>query len=61
MDLKPGEYTCVEPLHAFVDLIQGKKIENRSSADLGVAVVEVLDAALSSARSGKSQSVAELV
>ncbi len=60
VDLKPGEYSCVKPLHAFVDLIRGKNVENRSTADLGVAVVEVLDAALRSASSGKSQNVAEL-
>jgi predicted dehydrogenase len=56
----PGEYSCVEPVHAFIDLIQGKGAENRSSAGLGVSVVEVLDGALRSAQSGKSQAVAEL-
>lgn len=57
---KPGEYLCVEPLHAFVDLIQTKDVQNRSSADLGVSVVEVLNAAFESAHSGKSQAVAGL-
>ncbi|MGH9446764.1 MAG: Gfo/Idh/MocA family protein, partial [Terriglobia bacterium] len=57
VDHKPGEYSCVEPLHAFVDLIQGKKVENRSDAELGAAVVEILDAALRSASSGRSQKV----
>ncbi|MGH7169791.1 MAG: gfo/Idh/MocA family oxidoreductase, partial [Gemmataceae bacterium] len=60
VDQKPGEYSCVEPLLTFVDLIQGKKVENRSTADLGVSVVEVLDAALRSAGSGRSQNVADL-
>jgi predicted dehydrogenase len=60
VDRKPGEYTCADPLHTFVDLIQGKQVENRSTADLGVAVVEVLDAALRSAGSGRSQRVSDL-
>jgi predicted dehydrogenase len=60
VDRKPGEYACAGPLYNFVDLIQGKEVENRSTADLGVAVVEVLDAALRSAGSGKSQRVADL-
>ncbi|MGC2333049.1 MAG: Gfo/Idh/MocA family oxidoreductase [Candidatus Acidiferrales bacterium] len=57
---KPGEYACIEPIHAFIDLIQGKDIRNRSSAELGVSVVEVLDAAFESVRSGKSKAVADL-
>ncbi|HLI34137.1 MAG TPA: Gfo/Idh/MocA family oxidoreductase [Terriglobia bacterium] len=60
IDHKPGEYSCVEPLHAFVDLIQGKNAENRSSAELGASVVEVLDAAFRSAHSGRSQKVVDL-
>lgn len=60
VDHKPGEYSCVEPLYTFVHLIQGKKIENRSTADLGVGVVEILDAALRSADSGKSHNIADL-
>lgn len=60
VDQKPGEYSCVEPLNTFVDLIRGKKVENRSTADLGVSVVEVLDAALRSASSGRTQNVADL-
>ncbi len=47
----PGGYSCVEPLHAFVDLIQGKAVENRSSVKIGARVVEVLDAAFRSANS----------
>lgn len=56
----PGEYSCVEPLHTFVDLIQGKEVENRSPAELGLCVVEVLDGAFRSAQLRKSQAVAEL-
>jgi predicted dehydrogenase len=48
---KPGGYSCTEPLNTFVDLIQGKSVENRSSALVGMHVVEVLDAAFRSAKS----------
>lgn len=48
---KPGEYSCVEPLHAFVNLVKGRSIENRSSAVVGMHVVAVLDAAFRSAKS----------
>lgn len=54
---QPGDYSCVRPLHTFVDLIRGKGVENRSSAKLGASVVEVLEAAFRSAQSGKAQSV----
>jgi hypothetical protein len=50
---QPGEYSCVEPVHKFVDLIQGKAAQNCSSAALGATVVETLDAAGRSAKSGK--------
>ena len=53
----PGEYSCVEPLHSFVDLVQGKQVENRSSALVGLRVVQVLDAAFRSAESRAIQPV----
>jgi predicted dehydrogenase len=49
--LQPGGYSCVEPLHAFVDLVLGKPVENRSSAVVGMHVVAVLDAAFRSVKS----------
>ncbi|HTV54929.1 MAG TPA: Gfo/Idh/MocA family oxidoreductase [Terriglobia bacterium] len=59
---KPGEYFCVEPLHVFIDLVHdnNKDVQNRSPAELGVSVVQVLDGACRSARLGKSLPVAEL-
>jgi predicted dehydrogenase len=51
LKMRPGEYTCVEPLATWVELIRGKSVENRSSAAVGVCVVEVLDAAFRSAKS----------
>jgi predicted dehydrogenase len=53
----PGAYACVEPLRTFVDLIQGKEVENRSPARVGVRAVEVLDAAFRSARSLKIEAI----
>jgi predicted dehydrogenase len=49
----PGAYTCVRPVHRFVDLILGKAVENCSTASLGANVVGILDAACRSASSGK--------
>ncbi len=46
--LQPGQYECVEPLNAFVDLVRGLPVENRSSVTLGAAVVDFIDAAFRS-------------
>jgi hypothetical protein len=54
---EPGTYSCVQPVLTFVDLIQGKSVENRSPASVGARAVEVLDAALRSSRSGKAELV----
>jgi len=53
----PGSYQCVEPLKVFVGLIQGKPVENRSPAGLGKRVVDILDAALRSAGTGKTEAI----
>lgn len=50
---EPGAYDCIDPLRAFVGLIRGEAVENRSSAILGAHVVELLDGALRSAQSRK--------
>jgi predicted dehydrogenase len=54
----PGSYECIEPLKVFVGLIQGKVVENRSPAWLGKRVVDILDAALRSAKTGKTETIA---
>lgn len=56
-DQEPGGYYCVTPLRTFVDLIAGQVVENRSPAVLGSRVVELLDAAFRSARSGRMESI----
>jgi len=53
IDHPPGGYACREPVMTFIDLIQGKPAENRSSAVLGSNVVYVLEAAFRSAIGGK--------
>jgi predicted dehydrogenase len=53
----PGSYECVEPLKSFVGLIQGKAVENRSTAWLGKRVVEILEACTRSARTGKTETI----
>jgi predicted dehydrogenase len=55
--LAAGAYACVEPLRTFVELIRGEPVENRSPAPVGARVVEVLDAAFRSARSGRVEEV----
>ncbi len=52
----PGAYSCIEPVHRFVDLIQGKSVANCSPGDLGANVVAILDGAGRSAVSGKVES-----
>jgi predicted dehydrogenase len=47
---EPGAYDCIEPLRAFVGLIRGEAVENRSSAEIGARVVELLDATFRSAQ-----------
>lgn len=57
---QPGEYTCVEPVRKFIELIQGKPVENCSNASLGATVVATLDAAQRSAKSGKVESTGNI-
>jgi len=52
-----GGYSCVQPLRTFIDLIKGLPVENRSPAELGCRVVEILDAAFRSAKSKKVENV----
>jgi predicted dehydrogenase len=48
-----GRYDCSQPANVIVDLSKGRQgIENKSPAELGARVVEVLDAAYRSARDG---------
>jgi predicted dehydrogenase len=52
-----GAYSSVTPLLTFVELVQGKAVENRSPAELGSRVVEILDAAFRSATSQRIEPV----
>jgi predicted dehydrogenase len=54
---EPGAYPQAEPVRVFLDLVRGYRAENRSDAALGACVVELLDAALRSARSGVRERV----
>jgi predicted dehydrogenase len=51
LSYEPGSYSCVQPVETFIDLLQGKSVENRSSVEVGTRVVEVLDAAFRSVKS----------
>jgi len=52
-----GSYRCDVPPHQFVELALGLTDENRSSGELALASVEILDAAYRSAASGRDESV----
>ncbi len=55
---KPGSRTCVEPLRVLTCSLKGKAVENRSPAWLSTRVVQILEAALTSANSGKVEVIA---
>jgi predicted dehydrogenase len=48
-----GDYACVEPVNRFVDLCLGRNVENCGDAGVGLRSVDVVDAMLRSARSGR--------
>ena len=52
-----GSYLCIQPLRTFIDLIKGLPVENRSHAELGVHVVETLDAAFQSVKNRRLEFV----
>lgn len=52
-----GAYACIEPVHRFVDLCLGKEVENCGNAEVGLRAVEVVDAMLRSAESGRREAI----
>jgi predicted dehydrogenase len=48
-----GAYACVDPVNRFVDLCLNKDVENCGDASVGLRSVEVVDAMLRSAKSGR--------
>ena len=48
-----GAYACVEPVNRFVDLCLGRQVENCADASIGQRSVEVVEAMLRSAKSGR--------
>jgi predicted dehydrogenase len=52
-------YTCVEPVNRFVDLCFGKDVENCADATVGLRSVEVVEAMLRSAKSGRVERTGE--
>jgi len=51
-----GAYSCVEPVNRFVDLCLGRQVENCADASIGQRSVEVVEAMLRSAKSGRIES-----
>jgi predicted dehydrogenase len=52
-----GQYDCIGPIDALVELALGHGVENCSPIELGARTVEILDAAYRSARSGVIETV----
>lgn len=58
LGLGDGDYDCVGPPNALVDLALGRDVVNRSPGWLGAHTVEILDAAYRSAAAGTIQEIA---
>jgi len=52
-----GEYTCEEPVHAFVDICRGAQTVNEAPGVVGMRSVEVIDALYRSIGSGRVEPV----
>jgi len=52
-----GEYDCLGPVDALVDLALGRNVENCSRGELGARTVEILDAAYRSSQVGAPVSI----
>jgi len=59
LDVKSGDgdYTCDGPVNLFVDLIQGKTIENLSPGDVAAKTIELIEAAYRSFASEKPEAI----
>jgi predicted dehydrogenase len=57
LEAEAGAYDCEGPVDTIVDLAYGRGV-NRSPADLGARTVEVLEAAYTSARTGRPAPIA---
>ena len=63
ISIAPGEgaYACVDPVNRFVDLCRGESVENCGDASVGLRSVEVVDAMLRSARSGRIETAGDRI
>jgi predicted dehydrogenase len=59
LDVQPGDgdYACDGPLDLFVDLIEGKTVENLSPGDVAAKTIELIEAAYRSVASGRPERV----
>lgn len=55
MNRGDGAYACIEPIERFIDLCHGRPVRNNGDATIGLRSVEVVDAMLRSASSGRSE------
>ena len=63
LELAPGAglYSCEGPAQWLIDACLGRAGDNRASAELGRRAVAIMEAAISSARSGQAVEVRTLV
>jgi predicted dehydrogenase len=52
-----GDYECITPIERFVDLIVGRSTENNSPAEVAARAVEIAEALLDSASTGRSVAI----
>lgn len=57
MEAGDGDYVCVEPVERFVEICRGMGGGNDAPGEVGMAAVELLDAAYRSHRSGRKERV----
>ena len=57
MQAGDGDYVCVEPVERFVEICRGMEVANDAPGAVGLAAVELLDAAYRSNRSGRKERV----
>lgn len=59
VEVAPGDgaYSCIEPVHRFVDLCRGLPVENAGTALVGARAVQVVEAMLRSARTGQAETI----
>lgn len=59
LEVKPGDgdYACDGPLHRFIELVQGKRRENPSTAEMAARTIDLIEAAYRSYASRQPETI----